>query len=487
VSKRTSVFALLGIPLIVTAAVLSFAAVAVAAPFVGSREEDRTMFFEGTGQAIIWPYWRADGATDTLLEVVNRLTRAPNTGSTTTTTRKGRYVLIHLIVHEDKNSEDVSDFNVCLSPGDVWTGTLTLVGARVHLKSTDLSATDLGVAPVDVALRPRADGTNPTQGYAEAVMIDNGTSVGAGCNGDTDDPDIDPISGNNDPAEFDLRFQGTKNPLFGRVIYVNTGAGLAAGMNAEAIEEFCDRDLKTPFSNCTGAATVRNSIEAFRALAMGDEQRNERGVLMSRWLRNTATSFDTQAIVTFPTGKTQKFNFCLADTGGNAAFGTTDCGGGNVTLTPLDFSITATTTMALWVKNDEECASISPRQIPVPNEVNVITFSLLDDALFRTTTNAPGGVCKKPETLATSGWFRLLFDTDENEVTDAVTGSYGTAVETPEGTIKVPRLIPMVGFVTMSAPAGAFRLSATFPWHSETPLDHYDCEQKGDITCKTNN
>jgi hypothetical protein len=481
-SKWRSVVALVG-TLIVAAVILGSVGSADALFF----RVDRTMYYEGTGQVLIYPFWIADGTTDTLFEIVNRLTALNQAGlaspSGLTNIRKARYVLVHITIHEEKNSEDVRDFNVCLSPGDVWTATLTLVGGVTHMKSTDLSTTDLGPAPVDVTLAPcltcTPPGTNPTRGYVEAVMIDNGTSEGAGC--DTLHESTNPDTGLRDDAVFDnnTQHQGVDNPLFGRTLLVNVGNGIVTGFNAEALEDYCNTD---PGVDCLGLASIKGSARAFQALALADASRSVRGTLLGRFVRDAAHNFETQVVVTFPTGKNHKFGFCSGDTTGpfNAPFGTTDCTG--KAATQLDFSITATTTMALWVRNDEECVNISPRQIPVPNEVNFISFIGLPDTLFRTTASNPGGgVCKKPEIQATGGWFRLLFDTNEDEVTDRVTGSATTFASGPATqSVFVPRVIPAVSVEIISAlTPGQGRVSASFPLQSEAPHDFFDCNNTG--------
>jgi len=448
------------------------------------------MYYEGTGQALIKPFWVADGTTDTLIEVVNRASGVTHQGETSpTTNRKGRWILVHFTVHEEKDSIDVRDFNICLSPGDVWTAALVLEGGVTHLKSSDLSSgiptepfSDLGTAPVDEILQPGPGGLNPVRGYISAVMIDNGTSHKAGC--DTTHESFNEDTGNEDNADFSgERHQALNAPLFGRSIYVNVGNGLATGFNDEAIKGYCsdDEDIW-----CLGNVSVGpippnpGSIIAFRALAMGAHKRNARGTLMGRWLRDAASNFDTQLVLTFPTGKTHQFVFCNEDSAGaklrRAAFGTTACGLGNITTVPFDFTITATSQMTLWVRNDEECVSISSRKIPTPNEVNVITFTSLPSALFNTTANSRDGVCKKPEQPATSGWFRLLFDVNEDEVTDKVTGVFGPGIGgAPAGSLSVPKVIAATGFVTLTAPTTAARISATFPFQSEEPFDFYDC------------
>jgi hypothetical protein len=85
---------------------------------------------DGLGEVLIYPYYTVRKDVTTLLSVVN-------------TTDQGKAVKVRF--REGKNSADVLDFNLYLSPKDVWTGSVTFAddngnstgGAR--LKTTDTS------------------------------------------------------------------------------------------------------------------------------------------------------------------------------------------------------------------------------------------------------------------------------------------------------------------------------------------------------------
>lgn len=473
--KRMGVIAVLGASLVVAAMVLGLAGSAVAG------NGDRTMYKEGTGVALVYPFWVADGQTDTLFEMVNRLTKTtalPQGGVTATGNRTGKWVLVKVRIREEKNSEDVKDFEVCLSPGDVWTGTLTLVGGRTTLKSKDLSDFRFGPGPPpDSLLNLDSSGANPIRGYIEAVLIDIGTTKDTGCN--NEHSDLDFSLSDSPPGQI-----GSSEPLFGRELFVNVGNGLATGFNAEALE-----DLGTETDLLLGS--IQGSKQAFRDLALGDSENEEIvGSLMGRWIRDksiTPLPFDTQVVVTFPTGKNHKFDLC---SGATNPFGSVTCNlaGGGGTITPFDFSITkgngvcerdggTQTCLALWIRNDEECVNQSPRQVPIPNEVNVFTFSLLQDLFFDVFGPNCGTAAGKVSNKATAGWFRLLYDTNEDEVTDFVKGVVNTGTITAPNiqTFRVPRVLPVVGFVTLTAPTSTVRISATFPFQTERPQDRKNC------------
>jgi hypothetical protein len=394
---------------------------------------DRAMYFEGRGQALIYPFWTVEN-TDTLFEIVNGITRINSSGAS----RNGRWVQVKFHIR-DTASADLLDFTVCLSPGDVWTASLTQRDGVTHLISKDLSASDLGHPPTDSTL------SQASRGYIEAVMIDNGLTQETGCNNSHADADF---SGG---SEAD----GTDQPLFGRVIYVAMATGLATGFNAEAI-----KDLDASIELSSG--TLQGSTKAFQALALGHDNGSVVGALLGRWLVDPSIGADTQVVVTFPLGS-QSFNLCSGES--STAFGVFSAA--CTTTSPLDFSLPAKA--ALWIRDDEERVNFSPRQVPFGNEVNVLTLSE-----FPTLLAVSGG--------GKAGWFRLMIDDNEDEVTDFVTGQLQTGGPGPTD-VRLPHVLPVVGFTIISAPVQAGRISATFPFQTDRPPSLYDCATAAGFSC----
>lgn len=397
---------------------------------------DRAMYFEGRGQALIYPLWTVENI-DTLFEIVNGLTGFRSAGAP----RQGRWVLVHIHIR-DTASADLLDFTVCLSPGDVWTAALFQDGGTATLTSTDASSTSGSKGPPLILTL----GGSATRGYIEAVMIDNGLTQATGCNSSHADPDFSAGSA----------VDGTDEPLFGRAIYVSSGTGLASGFNAEAVS---DLDASGELSS----GTLEGSTKAFQALALGHGKNNSIvGALLGRWLVDPSIGADTQVVVTFPLGS-QSFNLCGGEP--STPFGTfaVAC----TTTSPLDFSLPLTA--ALWIRNDEEGVNHSPRQIPLGNEVNVINFSD-----FPTLLQVSGS--------AKAGWFRLMIDANEDEVTDFVTGQVQTAGPALLA-VRLPHVLPVVGFTTISVPVASGRISLTFPFQTDRPGALYDCVTP-DFSCK---
>lgn len=83
---------------------------------------------DGLGEVLVYPYYTVNGGNTTLVSVVN-------------TTGAGKAVKVRFV--EGKNSREVLDFNLYLSPYDVWTGSVFAIDATgpAHLLTTDNSCT----------------------------------------------------------------------------------------------------------------------------------------------------------------------------------------------------------------------------------------------------------------------------------------------------------------------------------------------------------
>src|SRR6185295_3764054 len=106
---------------------------------------------DGLGQAVVYPYYTvrsspSGNAYVTLLSVVN-------------TTASAKAVKVRFL--EGKNSREVLDFNLFLSPNDVWTGAIvgTTNGARVVTNDNSC------VTPSDLFVETRTDGQNPLNDF----------------------------------------------------------------------------------------------------------------------------------------------------------------------------------------------------------------------------------------------------------------------------------------------------------------------------------
>lgn len=81
---------------------------------------------DGMGQVLLYPYYSARGGNDTLISIVN-------------TTERGKAVKIRFI--EALNSREVLDFNIYMSPYDVWTAVVTAEGEGAKMQTDDTTCT----------------------------------------------------------------------------------------------------------------------------------------------------------------------------------------------------------------------------------------------------------------------------------------------------------------------------------------------------------
>lgn len=124
---------------------------------------------DNLGQALIFPYYTVRGGWTTLFGVTNT---------------SGLVVMVKVRFHEAYNSRDVFDFNIVLSPYDVWTGWVSDVDGRPGIFTEDKSCT---IGAIPSTGQPFLDGQNtytgsaadggPTdvdrmnEGYVEMIMM----------------------------------------------------------------------------------------------------------------------------------------------------------------------------------------------------------------------------------------------------------------------------------------------------------------------------
>ncbi len=119
----------------------------------------------GIGHKLVFPYYTAQNGNATLLSITN------------TDTTNGKLVKVRF--RGAANSDDVYDFQVALSPGDIWTAAVTkdATSGSAKLATSDKSCTipetiRLGTNPTFVV--DRVDGANPAQtleGYVEVINM----------------------------------------------------------------------------------------------------------------------------------------------------------------------------------------------------------------------------------------------------------------------------------------------------------------------------
>lgn len=103
------------------------AAVAVSVAAISSGAGAVALNPDGLGEALVYPYYTVRGGQTSLITVVN-------------TTNQGKAVKVRF--REARNSNDVLDFNLYLSPYDVWTGQVSQKDGGAYLMTSDTSCTN---------------------------------------------------------------------------------------------------------------------------------------------------------------------------------------------------------------------------------------------------------------------------------------------------------------------------------------------------------
>lgn len=428
----------------------------------------------GEGDALIWPLFDVVNQ-DTLIAITNTSIEINGvdqnaaacvglgcmTTEAITLNSIGRWSLVHFHVRKPDQSQDARNWTVCLSPGDVWTASMTQSGSDTLIETADLSTTSVGF-PLTA--------TGITKGYIEAVQVDVGTSQATGCDNTMSVTAHQPGFPSNG-----IRFA---NILFGEGLFVGKGTGLASGYNATAIATFqsynSNNDIFT-VDNLKSTATVAGVAtpqkRAFFALTHPGLEVTV-GSLKSRWFVDSSFGGDTQLVVTFPvtTAGTNALSIRPAE---DMAFpGFTNC------LECVAFNFNIPATMALWLRDDEENRDgQSPRQVTIGKQVNVLTLSSLLAA----------GTVHLPTPSATGGWLHMMVDNDENEFVDSVTGrtcdisNPGLSCSVGGGVLTwrfVPRMLDVVGFSIIQAEStSGDLLSALLPWKWNAPANTYQCDR----------
>jgi hypothetical protein len=220
---------------------------------------------DGLGQVLIYPYYTVNpsgvvaGSQDTLISVVN-------------TASVGKAVKVRFL--EGYNSREVLDFNLFLSPHDVWTASISQTadasaGGGAALSTTDRSCID----PVltypypfsasayngDILAYPLDGGptdlTRTREGYLELISMGDivpGSNLAAATTHDHTGSNAGPDNGTpscGSPVGNDALTVADLVPptggLFGSGVVVNVPEGTFFGYNADAIDGFTETTLYT--------------------------------------------------------------------------------------------------------------------------------------------------------------------------------------------------------------------------------------------------
>ena len=288
---------------------------------------------DGTGSVLIYPYYTVNANNVTLLSVVN-------------TTGEGKAVKVRFL--EAYNSREVLDFNLYLSPFDVWTAEVDPVGAGAGVTTNDNSCTVPIFKGTTVPFRNNAysgsnSDTGPSdlgrtrEGYVELIEMgtvndttkvysNGGVLTAITHSGGVPDNCGVPVAGWATGGGFwnsnsQLDIGAPDGGLFGSGTIVDVGLGTIEGYNADALEGFYqgaalgqhtapgsvhpnlgDGTSNTAYTfntTGTGATTLATTTFTFNADAvsavfMTDNVYNE-------YVVDPAYGESTEWVVTFPT------------------------------------------------------------------------------------------------------------------------------------------------------------------------------------------
>jgi len=291
----------------------------------------------GLGQALIYPYYTVNSDPNgnpfwTLFSVVN-----------TTTDVK----VVKVRFREGKASADVLDFNLYLSPNDVWTGAVIPASADAsspaHLVTADLSCTNPKIPATGVDFRnyqyvganddPLADTLDRTrEGYAEmfemGILPQPGQLSSAAIHTSTGTPTCAGLTGSNLSASVGLSITAPTGGLSGTGTIINVLSGRDTMYNANAFTDwvvgtaaYSDIGNDAPnFSQTTpedsvvvkgpthaapGITTVYlssfpgGSVASPGAMAASSTMMHSN--VINEYILDAATNSDTDWVFTFPT------------------------------------------------------------------------------------------------------------------------------------------------------------------------------------------
>ncbi len=269
---------------------------------------------DGLGQALVYPYFTTQGTSapyNSLLSVVN-------------STNSGKVVKVRFL--EGKNSKEVLDFNLWLSPKDVWTAAIIPMGAGAGIITSDLSCTTPpipagGQAFTNIKFSEDAAGTGfdrTKEGYVEIIEMGNvtGATLVAITHAQPSPPGKPPGCAGLPPSTQPTDLVAGQGGLFGGISLINPIGGGDVTADAVALASFSATTLWAPagfttpdltqvnpktsvvFNNTevvtTDWSASSNTVDAVSAVLMHDNIYNE-------FVLDKGTASGTDWVITMPT------------------------------------------------------------------------------------------------------------------------------------------------------------------------------------------
>jgi hypothetical protein len=440
---------------------------------------------DGTGAFLQYPYYTVNGGNDTYMSIVN-------------STSSVKVVKVRFL--DGKNTKEVLDFNLFLSPFDVWTASIfknAAGGATIKTADTSCTAPKFPDAGVDFRTtrftERDLDGniidnsiTRTAEGHMEVIEMGvvTDTAVATAATHVAGVPKdcafLQTIYTGANGAFVAPAYQNSVSAptggLFGSGTLINNAAGTGYGYNAHAINGVYSLPVhfgpSSTFPNLAQAdpnASFFQGSNVFTATyASGADAMSvlyQSSSVMGEWVTDATIGAGTDAVITFPT----------------KTFYTPSCGfAANRPFTNNGFCPNgAPEVISLGAYDREERTSVQQLEFSpappggstsLPWEVNVVSIRNSDvlGSKLKASVTPPTG---------SSGWFKVGFD----GVNRTITSNPGaTRNGTACGTL-VARGLPVQGFVFQ-------RIVSTLPAGAGTILSNYgqnyDLRTERSVTCQ---
>ena len=411
---------------------------------------DMNVSQDNLGQVLLFPYYTVKNGYDTLFSVTNT---------------SDKTAVIKIRWREALNSREVRDFNVILSPYDVWTGVVTSNGDGALIRTFDKTCTSpiLPVSATNSAAREVSftnalfsgnftdgatqDISRVKEGYFEVFLMGQ-SSRSTSSSDNVLEYNAKHVSGTpRDCAKVDALFLNSLaingymaapgNFLKGHSTLINVASGKAIDVEPTAIEGFrtgtsyvsAPGDLDPSLANGDAATTaMRFSNAAFdSALILSGSEDAVSEILRATSVINefaTGTNASTSWVMTFPT-KHHYTDSYLPTTGPTFANGTPSGGFSEWFYTPVTSAVPAAVkngmscdniSLNLWNREEGGVTPGGTSFSPAPTsssvelcyEVNVLDFNT--SSVFGTGTNRLG---INTTAVGTAGWAKLTFTETE--------------------------------------------------------------------------
>ena len=421
---------------------------------------------DGTGQVLIYPYYttRADALGNTfqtLLSVVN-------------TTGSVKAVKVRFL--EGKNSQEVLDFNLFLSPFDVWTAAVTNTadgsGAQVATADTSCTLPTFGGAAIPfVNYQYAIDGGGTSldrtkEGYVEIIEMATYTDLSVTGVAATHVKGVPPCGTKLSDITAAAEAKAPSGGLFGGVQLVNVLTGTAMSASATALDNYSIAanywTSGSIYPNLAQAIPPVSQVQAGNAVytstwAPGADPVSAvlmHSAVLNEYVLDAVTASRTDWVLTFPT----KAYYVKAGTG--AAAGTLFQNNFNTTVGSCD-------TISLAIFDREEQFPSTPVGFSPPKpgpaaqslcwEANVLTFQPLGTT-YATASPILGSVNFTGVAYTyQNGWLNLGFPavTGKHYLANAATSITTILGSTTTGNSVVYKGLPVVGFAAVSYTNGA--------------------------------